>query len=357
MRILVTSTSAIKAKAVQKFFADRSGSPVDMTLIDCTGCGLPAQPVAIKECDGFCFAKGRFNYARGLDEDFEDFDAYDFVVSIENVLWGTNDICYTLIYSKGLIGFGQSFAIHCPADMSNQSLIGCDRLQGYATTAGELLHCQDASIDPKNWMLSVATIDRCDQIIDGLAMADKDLTANIAIKDKLIATFKLYTDYPKPGVIFEDIFAVLADAESQNALIDLIVAQYRYDRLTKIVGLESRGLMLALAVAYALKVASWPVRKVDKLPGERGDGPGQIASVAYGTEYSKDVVEMRKFICPEDERVLVLDDVVATGGSADAALQLLKGCVIADCLVLRQVLNLRAKCRAKLGRSYTVLLQ
>jgi adenine phosphoribosyltransferase len=145
---------------------------------------------------------------------------------------------------------------------------------------------------------------------------------------------------------------VLQDAGMLKDLIKLIASQYKYENITHIVGLESRGFILGMPLAYKLNVGFIPVRKAGKLPGE-------VIGISYGTEYSQDKCEMPKDSDGSKKRVLLIDDLIATGGSMKAALTLCQqnGYEIVDCCVVTEVATLRDKCQAQMDHSYTVLFQ
>ena len=124
-------------------------------------------------------------------------------------------------------------------------------------------------------------------------------------------------DYPKPGVGFKDITPVLADGDALRWIIDRLADRYR-DRVDAIVGIESRGFIAGAPVAYALGVSLVVVRKPGKLPYE-------TRSVSYELEYGTDSLEMHVDAVHEGQRVAVIDDLLATGGTARAAVELLEG--------------------------------
>ncbi len=133
-------------------------------------------------------------------------------------------------------------------------------------------------------------------------------------------------DFPKPGVRFRDITTLLKDARGFRASIDAIADAYRGTALDKVAAIESRGFIIGAAVAYALNKGLVPIRKRGKLPAENF---GQD----YDLEYGADRLEMHRDAIEREERVLLVDDLVATGGTAEAALSLvaLAGGSVAGC--------------------------
>ncbi len=129
---------------------------------------------------------------------------------------------------------------------------------------------------------------------------------------------RLVPDYPEPGVLFRDITPLLADAEAFADVVALIAARVE-GPVDLVAGMEARGFLLAAPVAVALGAGVLPVRKAGKLPGP-------TVSESYALEYGTATVELHPFTVPEGARVLVLDDVLATGGTAAATVSLLERC-------------------------------
>jgi adenine phosphoribosyltransferase len=149
---------------------------------------------------------------------------------------------------------------------------------------------------------------------------------------RLAARIRDVPDYPKPGVVFKDIAPLLGDAEAFAALVDHLAARTRALGATKVVGLEARGFVLAAPAAYAAGAGFVPVRKEGKLPGA-------LHRQAYELEYGSAVVEVQQDAFTPGERVLVVDDVLATGGTVEASLDLLRraGAELAGVVVLMEL--------------------
>jgi adenine phosphoribosyltransferase len=126
-------------------------------------------------------------------------------------------------------------------------------------------------------------------------------------------------DFPKPGILFYDITTLLKDSEGLRELIDELGARYAGKGVDKVVGIEARGFIFAPAVAYALKAGFVPVRKPKKLPAE-------TVRVEYALEYGTDALEIHRDAVQPGENVLIVDDVLATGGTACAVTQLVEKC-------------------------------
>lgn len=119
-------------------------------------------------------------------------------------------------------------------------------------------------------------------------------------------------DFPTPGIVFKDISPLLADHEAFAAAVDAVVAAARDDGIDKVVGIEARGFLLAAPAAYHLGAGFVPVRKPGKLPGPTRE-------TSYDLEYGSNVLQVHLDAFAPGERVLVVDDVLATGGTAAAA--------------------------------------
>ncbi|WP_342375351.1 adenine phosphoribosyltransferase [Myxococcus stipitatus] len=124
-------------------------------------------------------------------------------------------------------------------------------------------------------------------------------------------------DFPKPGIVFKDITPVLADPRLFGRVINAMSAPFRGQHITKVVGVEARGFLLGAPIALALDAGFVPARKPGKLPH-------RSVVERYSLEYGADGVEMHEDAILQGERVLVVDDVLATGGTAEATAKLVK---------------------------------
>ena len=122
-------------------------------------------------------------------------------------------------------------------------------------------------------------------------------------------------DFPKPGIMFKDITPLLAEPTILQGVIDELAARFQDAGITKVVGIESRGFLFAPGVALALGVGFSPIRKPGKLPWN-------VKRLEYDLEYGSDAVEIHEDAVGPDDRVLVIDDVLATGGTLVAACNL-----------------------------------
>lgn len=135
--------------------------------------------------------------------------------------------------------------------------------------------------------------------------------------DRLISLIRDIPDFPEPGVVFKDITPVLGDGEALAILVDALAEPHKGSGITKVAGIEARGFTLATPVADRLNAGFIPVRKPGKLPHEtmRED---------YTLEYGTDALEVHVDAVVDGEKVLLVDDVIATGGTAAAAVRLLR---------------------------------
>ena len=156
-------------------------------------------------------------------------------------------------------------------------------------------------------------------------------------------------DFPKPGILFRDITTLLKDAAGFSTVVDELAAAYRDDRVDKVAGIESRGFIIGAALAYRLQAGFVPIRKAGKLPAENF---GQD----YELEYGADRLEVHCDGIRAGERVLLVDDLIATGGTAEAALRLIRiaGGMVAGCAFVIDLPDLGGRARLE-SAGYPVL--
>jgi adenine phosphoribosyltransferase len=144
------------------------------------------------------------------------------------------------------------------------------------------------------------------------------------------STIRTIPDYPKPGIMFRDITTLLGDARAFRWTIDALTEPFRGQSIAKVAGIEARGFILGGAVAHQLGAGFVPLRKKGKLPHK-------TIAVDYALEYGTDAMEMHMDAVLEGERVVLIDDLIATGGTAEAAIKLLrhaKADVVEACFVV-----------------------
>jgi len=131
-------------------------------------------------------------------------------------------------------------------------------------------------------------------------------------------------DFPKPGILFYDITTLLKDPAAYHEAIDLMVEPYKDDHVDLVVGMESRGFIFSAPMAYELGTGLVPVRKLGKLPAE-------TLTVEYALEYGSNTLEIHRDAIEPGQRVLIVDDLLATGGTVGGTIELverLKGQVV-----------------------------
>ena len=167
-----------------------------------------------------------------------------------------------------------------------------------------------------------------------------------ALKEKI----RHVPDFPKPGILFYDITTLLRDAAGFRASIDSLVAPFEGQRVDTVVGIESRGFILGAAVAQRLGAGFVPIRKPGKLPAK-------AVRETYDLEYGKDALEIHEDAIQKGQRVLIVDDVLATGGTARAAANLVTslGGELHGLAFLLELLFLEGKAKLEGQRVFSVL--
>ena len=150
------------------------------------------------------------------------------------------------------------------------------------------------------------------------------------IASELAAAIRSIPDYPKPGIIFRDITTLLGNPRAFRRAVDELVQPYAGTKIDKIAGMEARGFILGGAVAHQLSAGFVPIRKKGKLPHT-------TVRVAYSLEYGVDEMEMHVDAVQPGEKVILVDDLIATGGTAEGAVKLLRQMgadIVSACFVI-----------------------
>jgi adenine phosphoribosyltransferase len=139
----------------------------------------------------------------------------------------------------------------------------------------------------------------------------------IANAEDLRAKIREIPDFPKPGILFYDITTLLKDPTAYKASIDLMLEPYRDEKIDLVVGMESRGFIFSAPMAYLLGAGLVPVRKLGKLPAE-------TITVEYALEYGSNTLEIHRDAISAGQRVLIVDDLLATGGTVHGTIELVE---------------------------------
>jgi adenine phosphoribosyltransferase len=152
----------------------------------------------------------------------------------------------------------------------------------------------------------------------------------ISLEETLSAAIRTIPDYPKPGILFRDITTLLGNARAFRRAVDELVHPWAGSKIDKIAGIEARGFIIGGAIAHQLSAGFIPIRKKGKLPHE-------TVRVAYSLEYGIDEMEMHKDAVKPGEKVILVDDLIATGGTAEGATRLLRQMgaeIVSACFVI-----------------------
>src|ERR671915_2425785 len=151
-----------------------------------------------------------------------------------------------------------------------------------------------------------------------------------ALELDLRSAIRTIPDYPKPGIMFRDITTLLGDARAFRRAVDELVQPWPGSKIDKVAGIEARGFILGGAVAHQVSAGFIPIRKKGKLPHT-------TVRIAYSLEYGLDEMEMHEDAVRKGDRVVLVDDLIATGGTAEGAVKLLKqqgADVLAACFII-----------------------
>jgi adenine phosphoribosyltransferase len=163
-----------------------------------------------------------------------------------------------------------------------------------------------------------------------MAREPGSLMVSIQFEHDLKAAIRTIPDYPKPGIMFRDITTLLGNARAFRRAVDELVQPWAGGKIDKVAGIEARGFILGGAVAHQVSAGFVPIRKKGKLPH-------QTVRMAYALEYGTDEMEMHVDAIAKGERVVLVDDLIATGGTAEGAVKLLRQIgaeVLAACFII-----------------------
>jgi adenine phosphoribosyltransferase len=150
------------------------------------------------------------------------------------------------------------------------------------------------------------------------------------LENDLRAAIRTIPDYPRPGIMFRDITTLLGNARAFRRAVDELVQPWAGSKIDKVAGIEARGFILGGAVAHQVSAGFVPIRKKGKLPYKR-------VTIGYSLEYGIDEMEMHEDAVENGDRVILVDDLIATGGTAEGAVKLLRQLgadVLAACFII-----------------------
>jgi len=168
--------------------------------------------------------------------------------------------------------------------------------------------------------------------------------------DDLKSIIRDIPDFPKKGIVFKDITTLLSDARSYQRMVDLISHRYVGCRIDKVVGVEARGFIIGAALAYKLGTGVVLVRKPGKLPGE-------TVKKSYALEYGTDTLEIHTDAIKKGERILIADDLLATGGTTSAVVEMVKGMggELVECCFMAELGFLKGRERLPKDKVFSLL--
>ena len=373
LNVLLCSKSEIKKKVVTDFFSQRYiNFTTDIECIDCSGCGLPPQPI---NCGIEC-ATERIKYAKKI---LQKKDQLFLFISIENdlaydgyLIGRRDDEYYDRAHVRmefaNCIGYGVSEKILCPLQekqyqfQSQKTVVYSNRISGYAKTGGEFME-EMYGVNADNWMADLSHTDRKWQIEHALELAFEDLCNSICSCKIISDSYKTYPNFPKTGVNFKYFYSLFQN-ENMSKLTSLLHKKYNCTQFDAILPLESRGLVLGALLANILKTSMIPLQKPGKIPGISLD-------MAYEKEYGKDEIQVSVDLFDnlfENKkslyRFLIVDDLIATGGTIEASVKILK--ILSEkygfnfeveILALDEVEPLRENAEKKIGNDYTIMFR
>ena len=170
------------------------------------------------------------------------------------------------------------------------------------------------------------------------------------VSESIKSKIRTVPHWPKQGIMFRDITTLLKDAQGFKETIDLLYNRYKDKKIDKVIGIESRGFIFGAPLAYLLGCGFIPIRKPGKLPAE-------CESEEYTLEYGKDKIEIHKDAIKKGERILIVDDLIATAGTANAARNLVKklGAKIVECAFIIELVDLKGRDKLKGENIYSVV--
>lgn len=356
MRLLVTTKNQMKRQEVFEVFGID-----EITTYEPPPNINPEQPFGMKG-DKSCALVCATNRTFCVPEEFVNGNNIDLIISIENGIVCEDgiyyDICEVHMYDVRKQThittqyFNDKIKIPVHKRYIDAMLKDAKEVEnGYSITVGSIIVQDQIMVENKvassNWM-EYYGVPRNVQIRKSLQYCYNLLQSNITNIGKNMRTIP---DYPQKGVLFQDMFSLFENQNELNIAMHKISTSCYNMNITKVVGLESRGFLLGILVANILMLPFVPIRKKGKLP------PPTIKQ-DYEKEYGVDTCEIWTHAINENDNVLIIDDILATGGSLEAGIKLieLSGGTVAMYAVLSDVAPLREKAKEKLGKYKGIVL-
>jgi len=355
MRIAVTSGSLLKHQAIFQVFGSVSLLPVPVDVEE-----NPEQPYG--EVDGVRSTIICANNRTNKCFDNKLYTNCDLIVSIENGIVKRDgiyyDICDVNIFnvSNNNSISSSSFKEHIfiPVNSKYMKAVfdsGVKNELGYNKKAGSFIASDiskyNSAIKSNNWMEHYG-VDRVIQIKKTLEWCKLKLDNNIS---SIVKKMRYVPDFPNEGVNFQDLFSLFDDVNSMNTIVSSLVERLSKYNFNKIVGLESRGFIIGILLSYVMQIPFVPVRKAGKLPPP-------VVREKYEKEYGYDEMEMWEGSISKGDIVLPVDDILATGGTMKAAINIIEklGGIVHCFVVLNDVPALREKANEQLENYQSIIL-
>lgn len=318
LKVIVTSKSPQKTSAVLTAF-EKKFPKDEILLLPYNGSSeIPEEPIGRDTA-----LEGALNRIQHIPSDL--LAECDYVVSIENFIEYTSSSWYDLglVLFQNLKNSSENIIVltqptFVPTEYIELAKTISDSVtdKGLSTTIGKAIQkslCQE-EIDPQDWHKEkiFGGVSRSTLLEEALfkALHQEEIAF---LKNQIIS----YPNFPKSGILFEDFFPLLQQGKALEQCVDLLYERYKDKNIEIIVGLESRGFILGAALAYKLGIGFAPIRKPGKLPCP-------THSITYNKEYGTDTLVISQSVFTQHKRVLIMDDLIATGGSAKAAIDLVR---------------------------------
>lgn len=310
--VCVASKSPKKIKATLKAFEQAFGQGKIIIKAFEAASGVPNQPIGR---DIGCL--GAYNRLDSLHEPADYYVAFENFIAEENGHFVDRAavVVKNINTNESFVGFSE--AVEVSQLLVEEAKMASDSVSsdGFSCTVGQVIHSHsNGLIDANDWHkeLQFGGISRVDLLSEALyqTLHQKEI-------EQLKSKIHYAKNFPKEGVLFANFFPILSDKETFHLLIDLLAKRYQNEKIDFIVGLESRGFILAAALANRLSLGFVPIRKPGKLPGK-------VYSVSYEKEYGFDTLTLAEDAIFKGAKVIIIDDLIATGGSAKAAIQLIQ---------------------------------